>query len=150
MTKREWKIHLDTPHNEMKCVLYIKKSNFNAEGSPWKPHGKSAPNHPGKPWHPPPPPPPTPSPPPPTPVERPFLFTTSFNYHCTLKTRQWKVLIYLENMGKSPLAENVLKQSGRSWQPFDESKNGLKTFVRCVFAIFATKTRNCKVTNNSV
>ena len=27
---------------------------------------------------------------------------------------------------------------GRSWQPFGESKNVHKTFVRCVFAIFAT------------
>ena len=29
-------------------------------------------------------------------------------------------------------------QGGRSWQPFGESKNGHKTFVRRVFAIFAT------------
>ena len=29
-------------------------------------------------------------------------------------------------------------QGGRSWQPFDKSKNGHKTFVRRVFAIFAT------------
>ena len=86
-------------------------------------------------------------PPPPTPAERPFLFTTSFDYHCTLKTRQWKVLIYLENMGKSPLAENILKQDGRGWQPFGESKKGHKTFFSRVFAIIATKARNCKVAN---
>ena len=30
-------------------------------------------------------------------------------------------------------------QGGRSWQPFGKSKNGHKTFVRRVFAIFATK-----------
>ena len=29
-------------------------------------------------------------------------------------------------------------QCGRSWQPFGKSKNGHKTFVRRVFAIFAT------------
>ena len=29
-------------------------------------------------------------------------------------------------------------QGSRSWQPFSESKNGHKTFVRHIFAIFAT------------
>ena len=29
-------------------------------------------------------------------------------------------------------------QGGRSWQPFNESKNGHKTFVKSVFAILVT------------
>ena len=119
-----------------------RKSNFNAEGSHWKPHMEKKCSKPS--WQTLTPPPP---PSPPTPVERRFLFATSFDYHCTLKTRQWKVLIYMENMGKCPLAENILKQGGRGWQPFGESKNGHKTFVRRVFAIFATKARNCKDAN---
>ena len=39
------------------------------------------------------------------------------------------------------------RQGGRSWQPFGESKNGHKTFVRCVFAIFASEACNWKVAN---
>ena len=42
------------------------------------------------------------------------------------------------------------QQGGKSWQPFGEGKNGQKSFVWRIFAIFATKAPFFRVLANSI
>ena len=56
-------------------------------------------------------------------------------------------LVKYANGGK--VMTSCPRQGGRSWQPFGESKNGHKTFVRRVFAIFTTNASFLRVIANS-
>ena len=52
--------------------------------------------------------------------------------------RQMEYAATVERIREEAWVKHKENQGGRSWQPFGESKNGHKTFVKRAFAIFAT------------